>query len=287
MTTISQITDPLTRFVTFVMEREAIHQRRLAGLPAPWTSNSILREWKFCNIYRENDRVTAWIRTHWREPHTDDPDLWFAMVVARFINWPDTLSELGYPVPWNPDWFLHLMADRKARKQKVYSGAYMIRADPNQPGGSTPVYQERDMFTPFWNKRELLRPRAGDTLNAYHMVLGQLFGLGSFMAAQVVADIKHHGVLKSASDWWTFAASGPGSRRGLNRVMGRSKDASWSEDNWRLELTRLSDTVALPIHAARLPRLDAQNLQNCLCEFDKYERVRLGEGTPRARFKPS
>lgn len=30
--------------------------------------------------------------------------------------------------------------------------------------------------------------------------------------------------------------------------------------------------------------LDAQDLQNCLCEFDKYERVRMGQGRPRSRY---
>jgi hypothetical protein len=40
----------------------------------------------------------------------------------------------------------------------------------------------------------------------------------------------------------------------------------------------------------KLPRnlkdLHAQDIQNCLCEFDKYERVRLGEGTPKQLYKP-
>ena len=32
--------------------------------------------------------------------------------------------------------------------------------------------------------------------------------------------------------------------------------------------------------------LHAADLQNCLCEFDKMERVRLGEGKPKRRFVP-
>jgi hypothetical protein len=31
--------------------------------------------------------------------------------------------------------------------------------------------------------------------------------------------------------------------------------------------------------------MHAQDLQNCLCEFDKYERARLGEGTPKQIYK--
>ena len=47
---------------------------------------------------REDDWVTKWIRDKWREPHADDPDPWFAMVFTRFVNWHDTLREIGYPV---------------------------------------------------------------------------------------------------------------------------------------------------------------------------------------------
>jgi len=84
--------------VYWITEREAIRKRRAAGQPAPWTSDPILNSFRFCNVRREDDAVTRHIAQRWREPRADDPHLWFAMAVARFINLPDTLDELGYPV---------------------------------------------------------------------------------------------------------------------------------------------------------------------------------------------
>ncbi len=81
----------------WITERESIRRRREAGEPAPWTSDPVLRDYRFCNVRRENDAVTRHIAARWRAPHADDPHLWFAMAVARFINWPDTLDELGFP----------------------------------------------------------------------------------------------------------------------------------------------------------------------------------------------
>jgi len=72
--------------VAWISEREAIRVRREAGQPKPWTDDPILQEGRFCNIRRENDRVTCWIAQNWREPHADDPELWFAMAVARLVN---------------------------------------------------------------------------------------------------------------------------------------------------------------------------------------------------------
>ena len=106
------------------------------------------------------------------------------------------------------------------------------------------------------------------------------------MAAQVVADIKYAAPLLNAPDWWTFAASGPGSRRGLNRVLGRPVDAKWDEYRWRAELRRLHEEIAPELERAGIGRLSAQDVQNCLCELDKYLRVKLGEGKPKQRFRP-
>lgn len=270
------------RLLAFAREREAIRLRRAAGEPAPWTQDPILAAFRFCNIHREHDRVTRWIADNWRMPHEGEVDLWFAMVIARFINWPPTLRGLGFPVPWNPRKFLAGMSMMSKTSEKVYTGAYMVRADPETPGEPKYKYQERVVFTPMWEARERLRPKKGDTLNSYHMLLGQFHGLGSFMAAQVVADLKYARPLRQADDWWTFAASGPGSRRGLNRVLGRSQDSPWSEEDWRFEAER---------HRLEFNKcwehepLHGQDFQNALCEFSKYEKVRTGEGRPRAAYK--
>jgi hypothetical protein len=92
----------------------------------------------------------------------------------------------------------------------------------------------------------------------------------------VVADVKYVEPLRSARDWATFAASGPGSRRGLNRVLERLTDAHWQEENWRVALRNFHDSFRGDLERVGLGDLHAQDLQNCLCEFDKFERARLG-----------
>jgi hypothetical protein len=55
---------------------------------------------------------------------------------------------------------------------------------------------------------------------------------------------------------------------------------------WREALRRLHEAIAPELERIGVGRLSAQDLQNCLCEFDKFERVRLGEGKPKRRFRP-
>jgi 5-hmdU DNA kinase, helical domain len=98
--------------------------RRQAGKRWPWTTDPILRKYKFCQVFRELDAVTIWIRETWREPYEDHPHLWFAMAVARQINWPDTLAEISFPDPWRPKRVARVIHDRIARGQKAFTSAY-------------------------------------------------------------------------------------------------------------------------------------------------------------------
>jgi len=267
----------------FIQERHRIYERKEKGLPKPWTKDPILQAYRFCNVYRERDTVTQWIAANWRGPHANDPDLWFAMVVARLVNWPDTLAELGYPVPWNPVHFVKTLQSRAKRGEKVFSGAYIVST--NGFTMDKAEYLMRHVLTPMWNRRDALSPTKEDTLKSYHEILMQSNGMGSFMAAQVVADIKYVRPLLKAKDWWSFAAPGPGSKRGLNRVTYKSVDDTWPGNSWNVALSKLQEEIDALTTKAGMPRLHAQDLQNVNCEFDKYERTRLGEGRPRSKYQ--
>jgi hypothetical protein len=230
-------------------------------------------------VRREDDKVTRWILDKWVYPHAADPDLWFGCVIARFVNWPDTLAELGFPVPWDQKHFLDVMAAREARGDKCYGSAYTIRADNtgrcNGPG-SKPRYQVEQVFNPLWRDRERMRPMSGETLEHYHGRLSERHGMGGgshgqrgFMGGQVISDLKYVEPLRSARDWMTFAVSGPGSRPGLNRVLGDPVDKPWSESVWREGFDILREAIQPDLEKLGLGDLDAQSLQSCLCELDK------------------
>jgi hypothetical protein len=203
------------------------------------------------------------------------------MTVSRFVNWPETLDELGYPVPWHPDEFIRVLEQRKKDGEKVFTGAYMIHAGPDHQ--SKARYLAKQVLTPMWGARKEIRPRDGDTLAEFYDRLHDQKDMGSFMTGQVIADVKY-ATLRHAKDWSTWAISGPGSKRGLNRVIGRDKRAKWKEADWKECLDELYDKISPKIFQAGMPDIHAQDLQNALCEWDKYERVRLGEGRPRSLY---
>lgn len=282
MSAVNPIEDNVARLVSFIVERESIRVKKLRGDAWPWTDDPILREYRFCNVRREDDAVTRWIAQYWREPFKGSTDLWFMMVTARLFNEPQTLDfiQLNNRKDMDLAQLRRLLKQRQKTGVRIFNPAYMITTAGRKQDKIDYIFE---LLQELWSQRERLRPKPGDTLNSYHMLLGQFQGLGSFLTAQVVADLKYVEPLKSASDWHTFAASGPGSRRGMNRVLGRPVHALWSEDDWRQKLNKLQVATSVPLRRAKI-ELHAQDLQNCLCEFDKYERARLGEGKPKQRY---
>ena len=86
------------------------------------------------------------------------------------------------------------------------------------------------VFAPLWHGASNCDRATTTRCSLLFGRLKQMPGFESFMTAQVVADMKYVPPLKNARDWQTFAAPGPGSKRGLNRVLGRPVDAPWRDD---------------------------------------------------------
>lgn len=268
--------------VKFIKEREKVRVKKEDGKPRPWTTDPILGKFRFCNVHRENDWVTRWLRANWYKHLEGDADVWFAAVVARLFNQPDALfAIMPYVLPWKPEKVRYILHKRRDAGKKNFNAAYIVST--NGIAMDKVDYIIARVLGPLWADRKAIRPQNGQTLVQFHSHLTEYDGLGSFIAAQVVADLKYIDScpLREAIDWATFAASGPGSRRGLNRVVGLPPEKAWNEASWRFALGNLQQLVnnklTEPLHA--------QDLQNCLCEFDKYERARLGEGTPKQIYK--
>jgi len=109
---------------------------------------------------------------------------------------------------------------------------------------------------------------------------------GSFLSGQVVSDWTYTSLLGDVRDLYTWAPMGPGSVRGYNRLLGITPITKPpKEDEWlvRINEWRVATVIAL---GPDYETLTAQDLQNNLCELDKFCRVRNGEGRPRALYKP-
>ena len=209
------VQNSVERFFYYINERHNIYRKRQEGEKIPWTEDEILQTYSFCNVFRELDKVTIWLRENWKEPYADHPNLPFAMSVARQINHPATLEEIGFPEKWNPKRVKGIMQGWMDKKEKVYTGAYMLTGTL----GGTKVEQTIDkILTPLYESPpEIISNSLEKTWRQYLPYAG----FSGFMGYEVVTDLRHTKYLNKAHDIMTWANAGPGAKRGLNRIYER------------------------------------------------------------------
>ena len=243
----------LAGLIEFIRKREEVRLNREAGKPKPWTDDPILQHYRFCNVRREDDKVSIWIQTNWLDKYRGHPSMSRAILLSRMINWPDTLEEIGFPFYWNKQVYAGKIRERMDRGDKTWTGAYMITAESNGNPKELSVCETVDQ----------LNFKLPSTCLGTWKALQTLPRIGSFMAAQFVADAKHTPLLDWSTDRNTFCAPGPGSQKGLNIILG-TPHKEWKQPEFQEEVNKIRDQ--LPID------LDAHNVQNCLCEYSKYVR---------------
>lgn len=269
----------------------------------PLTDDQILREYKFCAAHRELDRVTRWIADHIRQPWAEHESLWLMLAVARLLNWPPTLMELiesegawpGHGRAFDPRLMTAALEGLRSRGCKVETGAFMVSAGgirDSRPwaGWSKQRYLAEAVIGGLWADRSEWARRF-EEFHAMESAWRTLVadpgyeGWGPFMAFQLVLEWRHTRYLRDAEDVMSWAALGPGSRRGLNRLHGRPVRFHLSQEQGVEEMRELLEMS--PRHLAPwVPSMDMEAIQAALCETDKYLRVAAGEGRPRSRYKP-
>jgi len=195
------------------------------------------------------------------------------------VNWPETLQDLGEPHGWDPKHFIMTLEARKIAGMKVWTSAYMITGGYSRGGESKEVLIARVLGW-LWDKLKADPVTAQDTLEKAAIKLRSP-GIGLFLSAQIVADLKH-GILDEADDWSTWCAQGPGSLAGLNYLRGKDPKTSMGDKDFRAEINKLRPLV---LQSTGLI-LDAQNLQNCLCETSKFVRIKYYGGRAKSGYTP-
>lgn len=278
-----ELTAQVALLMQWMEERERVRELKEAGASKPWSEDPIFQTTYFCNVHREDDRVTRWIRQA-TSPFVKDE--WFEVNIGlcRIINRISTI-ECIFPFTGDYHQLEVELTDLMLRGQTVFGDAYIVSTN----GRAMPKAQYicEYLLPALW---EGVGPggRLGPypvypTLSARFQGLRSIYGLGSFMAGQILADLKNtvgH-PLYTASDKDTWACAGPGSLRGLGWIQhGNDKPISASRFMEAITLVReiLYEDLKCEI------QVDMQDLQNCLCEFDKYQRIKNGVGRSKRKY---
>ena len=265
------------------------------GMKQPWTTDRCFQQYRFCNIFRELDRTSKWINTNWSLPFSNHKMLPLALAIARRLNWPPTLAAMGFPRKWNESFFIEFMKQRKADGNKLVTSAHQVSRGTGRAGESVDFIQQcAELFTRLHalNNTWVL----GSLQETYHR-LCELDGFAHFTAYELVTELSHTKWLKNAEDHDTWCVIKEGSHRGLNRVMRRyeAPTSKWlnrgrviGQQELITECIELRNLAIEKLQKkdSMFKTLTLRNIEDSLCEFDKYCRAIENNGAGMRKFRP-
>ncbi len=228
-----------------------------------------------------------------------DPPFWYYVRQGMYADQFEDYMRAHCPKPW-------------------VTGAYIVKT----PDGMDKL---RGALWIVERARERLPALGADasfacSMEALHADLVAMPYLGGFTAYEIVSDVRWLSVGRDWPDIMTWAHAGPGAIRGLHRVHGRwdvrrrKSMAGLRPPSQRQLLSEMRDLLAMsrqpefwpqpvdhtgyvtsgfelpglgviPMTQQDWPSWEMREVEHTLCEFDKYERARLGQGTPRGVYR--
>lgn len=269
----------------FACERQNIFLKKKNGEPAPWTKDEILQEFKFCNSYRVNDRVSQYLLKNviYNGKKYTDADMIFRIILFKLFNkestWELLENEIGDITLSSFDFnkYSQILENAINNGQKIYNDAYIScankafgydRKHENHLALLEKMFLKDHIDTKIINSKNM--EEAFNIIKSYPLI-------GNFMAYQLITDINYSNVVNFSE--MEFTVAGPGSERGIKKCFistgGLSKEEiiKYMCKNQEKEFKRL-DLDFKPIGNRPLQLIDCQNI---FCELDKYCRQAVPE----------
>ncbi len=276
--------DQVESFFEFCIDRHDIYIRKeVDRQPPPWTTDNILKNFKFCNIFRELDAGTRVItERRWVDPL----DALLNIVCYRFFNRRDHFERIGEVsvATWDANDFLRRVELAKAQGP-VFSDAYLVHGNEK--------HIARRLQWIIDNGTDLLLALATSSSAAdSYRALRRIDGVGQFIGYQMWLDASYHSLHSWTGD--DFVVVGPGSKWGLALMTGRP-DVKGVKNAWCVSaMEALRDEQQLYFESIEREKdkrlsytrpLSLEAIEHALCEWRKYQNLEGGFGRKR-KFSP-
>lgn len=294
----------------FIVRRYMIHRKKdVQMLPAPWTTDPILLDFKFTNVRREHDRETKWlIKNVINNKKLSYEDKLMNCILYRMFNKSETLEAFeGHNTIWkNCDWeeenLMRGCLEDKLKdnpKYTFFTNAFLTCGLKVALGNNHRTFDEFMPMRIIKFARFLYNDGIIDKINEakdqeeVFNVLLSYSGLGRFLAYQIFVDFTYIKEFPFSEN--EFTVSGPGCNRGLDNIfvdrdgMTYEEALFWLRDNideqFKLRGYKWNPNIIfndLPQHDRYM---NVMSLENCHCEISKYIRAVEGTGRPKNKYR--
>lgn len=261
--------------LAFVHERMRIWEKKYVGQTAPYTTDPILGNYRFCNILREFDRQTIEFHTLLNPLRNDFP-LWLLnMFYCRMVARPETVRKVGllsFNKEENEVVYKKLMAHPRPRygTPYVFPVSVIMRSDmPTRELFITKhlpsVMKDVVQVVQSWNKSSVV-----DGVAEVLPIFG--FNL-QFLWTEVLIDTAYQ--FSQYIDLFKQFPVGPGALPTFKKINPSVKPELLAEQLGRMSFDSGVTYEGQPIV------LSAENWEGVGCEFRKYTNLSAGHGRRR------
>jgi len=270
------VTPAYDSYWSFACERQAVFFRRLRDLPAPWTTDEIIRDHRFTNPYRVSDRVSQYLIRHVINDGDQSPsETLFRILIFKLFNKIDTWRELVMRVgvvswrDFDRDVYVDALDDIKNSGAAIYSAAYMM---PSPRLGEVTKHADHLKLIEYMMVDDMTtKVLSSASLQDLYNVIMSYPSMGRFLSFQMAIDINYSRLTSFDED--EFVVAGPGADDGVSKCFASRVDPASAI---REMAARADDEFAQrgmnfqSLFGRRLKLIDCQNL---FCELSKYARL--------------
>ena len=292
----------------FIKRRYVIHLRKdVLKKDPPWTTDQVLRDFRFTNIRREHDKESKWVIEHIaNNPELSYEDKLLNVILFRLYNKHETAELISMPFKfsqtpdWNPEWYRSLFEAALVEdpKRVFFTAAFHTVGMKNTlkrvTGESYAPMRILKFIKILINEGLVNDIKACVNQQEVYQTLTDYNGIGRFLAYQFYVDMTYIAEFPFSENEFTVA--GPGCVMGLNYLfenrdgMTYEECLFWLRDNLdRLFVEELGKDWDAKRVFWDLPEEDrcfnVMSLENCFCELSKYIRAKDGTGRPRKRYR--
>lgn len=280
----------LEEFLWFICERQRIWERRFVEQQdPPWTDDPVLQSYHFCNVYRDLDKGTIYVKENIL-PHNNPEDVLLNVVVYRLLNKPESYEIIGGYTPvdeFDVDDVVQKL-ELWGEENTVFNSAYRIP-------GQRFVGSDSKIENVFYGivRDDLLEfiedytngVIHADSLRVAHRTLTHLRGIGDFLAYELVTDLNYSLLDFAEND---FVNVGPGAERGIELIWPTVEhyvDKIRYIVSYQEAMFEYYD-LEFPYWEEK-PQLTMRDVEHSMCEFSKFWRVKHQGGSTRLYEPPS
>ena len=281
--------DNMKLFFQYIAQRHEIYKKRLSNMPPPWTSDKILQQYKFTNVFRDLDPGTRYVIDNIIPKCDSAEKVIFNITIYRLFNKIETFEAVGIQDPqFKKKEFEIKIRELKSSGVKVFTNAFIVSGYSNIKGEDK-IEKVTNIISEISSSISALADEIARKKDSEFTFLKikSLQGIGNFLAYQICVDIGYWD--KDLYDESTHVVCGPGCKRGLDRIFIRIKDYEecirYLEEMQEKEFRKKGIDMDELFSDRKIKRLNLMSIENCLCEFSKYMKALNKEGRPRNRYR--